>query len=185
MHDSLGNLRSFAASRWKRPGRESDTTTLSLYTESEPLERISTGENARLFVDAHGQRRSRRRSPLPGRHHRRRLGREATALGRSAPSHRGFRPTSRGGTFRGLRIKNGGDAIVRGLLVPSGVRVDSARSGVDGQPLALHPPVGDNIGIVVAADKSISAGRAKRPLLLELISPLAVRLGRPTPRDPD
>jgi len=78
---------------------------------------------------------------------------------------------NRGGGFRGVRLEISGDAIVRGLLVPTGARVDVAPTREGGQRLDLSPPIGASERVVAVADVMISAGRVERPTSTELAEP--------------
>lgn len=78
---------------------------------------------------------------------------------------------NRGGAFRGLRIEIGGDAIARGLLVPTVVRVDVAVNRDGGQRIELPPPASESERVVAIADVIVSAGRVERPTSSELREP--------------
>ena len=66
-----------------------------------------------------------------------------------------------GGAFRGMRIEIGGDAVTRGLLVPTVARVDVSHSRAGGQ----RTDFGDARTVVL--DVQVTAGRVGRPTVSE------------------
>lgn len=90
----------------------------------------------------------------------------------------GIGGNNRGGAFHGLRIEIGGDAVARGLLVPTSVRVDASMQSDDGERIELDPPSRGSESVMTVANITVSAGRVERPTSGEMREPGASQASR-------